>query len=310
MKEMRNYIIGILLFASSIGFAQQTPQTSFFTQNRATWNAAFTGMNEQISVNTFVRQQWLGFGLDAPRTVSLDFQYPFVDLNMAAGAAIHYDQTGPVSKRGVNLNYAYQIKDLGLNDGQLNFGIMAGGHQYVFNPSNQVVNNDGDPLLETGNQTAFYPSIGGGMFYLSSTETYRNNTNFYAGLSFQQAYETNVLVGQYNQKRISHTIFDLGSRIYGYNYMIEPSISVNLTTPEIIDVLLGVTFEMRDKFWAGAGYSSIQELALQGGYIIEDVGGRDTRLKLGVLGNIGLGEKLEDFGPGAELFIRYEFDMD
>jgi type IX secretion system PorP/SprF family membrane protein len=161
---MRNLILLIFVFSSLISVAQQTPQTSFFTQSRANWNAAYTGMNEQISVNTFLRQQWLGFGLDAPRTLSLDFQYPFVDLNMAAGAAIHYDQTGPVSKRGINLNYAYQVKDLGLNEGQLSFGIMAGGHQYVFNPSDQVVTNDVDQFLESGTQTAFYPSVGGGIF--------------------------------------------------------------------------------------------------------------------------------------------------
>jgi len=310
MKASKIIVLIIGLFITLSIQAQQTPQTTFFNDSRAFWNPAYTGVDQQLAFNTFVRQQWLGFGVNAPRLINLDFQYPFVDYNMAASGAIHYDQTGPVSKRGPVLNYAYQLKDLGRREGQLSLGVSAGAQQYVFNPSNEVLNQEGDPSLTGGSKSAFFSSIGGGFYYINSTEEYRNNTNFFLGGSFLQGYETNVLIDSINQKRVNHLILDLGSKIYGNDYLVQPSISINLSAPEIINVLAGVTFEMRDQFWAGVGYSSIQEFTIQGGYILDEVAGRDTRLKIGALANIGLGERIENFGPGMELFVRYELDMD
>ncbi len=310
MKNIKNLIFVIAIFLTIGVSAQQTPQTSFFTQSRAFWNPAYTGFGDKLAFNAFVRQQWLGFGGQAPRTILMDFQYPFVNYNMAASGALQYDQTGPVSKKGINFNYAYHIKDLGQNNGQLSLGVTAGAQQYVFDPSDEVVNNEGDPLLSGGSQTSFFPNVGGGLFYISSMDQYKNNTNFFFGASFVQGYQTNVLLDQLNQKRVSQIVFDLGSKIYGYDYSIEPIVSVNFSKPEIIDVLAGLTFEMKDKFWAGIGYSSVQEFTIQGGYIFEEIAGRDTRLKVGMLANIGLGDKLSTFGPGAELFFRYELDMD
>jgi len=309
MNSKHILIFLALIYTTSV-FGQQTPQTSFFNEGRAFWNPAYVGNDQQLTFNTYLRQQWLGFGLDAPRLIAVDFQYPFVDYNMAASGALVYDQTGPVSKRGVQGNYSYQLREIAGGDGMLSLGITAGGFQYVFNPSNTVVNSDGDPLIEGGTKSGFFPSVGGGVFYQSNTEKFRNNTNFYFGGSFLQAYETNVLVGDINQQRVSHMILDIGSKIYGYDYMVQPSLSVNLTTPEIINLLAGVTFEMKDKFWAGVGYSSVRDFAFQGGYIFDEIAGRDTRLRVGVLGTVGLGDRLEQLGPGAELFIRYELDMD
>ncbi len=306
---MKNLFIYIALLTSLTISAQQTSQTTFFNESRAFWNPAYTGFDNKVSYNGFIRQQWLGFGLNAPRSVFADFQYPFVDYNMAASGGLQYDQTGPVSKRGVVLNYAYHLKDLNDNEASLSLGITAGGFQYVYNPSKEVVLHEDDPSLLSGTKSGFYPSIGGGLFYQSSSRAFKGNSVFYFGGSFIQGYQTNVLVEEFNQKRVSHLTFEAGTKIYGYDYFWQPSISVNYTSPDIMDVLAGVVFEMRDKFWAGAGYSSVRELSVQGGYIINEIGGRDTRLRIGVLGNIGLGDKLENFGPGAELFARYELDL-
>lgn len=308
---MKNILCILACFVLVDLAAQQTPQTSFFNENRASWNPAYTGHNKLMSINGYIRQQWLGFGASAPRTLMVDYQHPFVDYNMAVSGGLLYDQTGPVSKRGVNANYAYSLSDLGDSDAVFSIGLSAGAIQYVYNPNNEVTEKEGDPLVANGNQTSFFPSISGGAFLLSSTQTYRQNTSFYVGISFLQAYESNVLVAGLNQKRTSHVVFDIGSRIYGYDYYVEPSFSVNFSNPEIIDVLAGATFHMRDAFWVGIGYSSVKELAVQGGYVLDDFNGRDTQLKIGVLGNIGItNAKVNNLGPGAELFIRYQLDMD
>ena len=310
MNKMKYISVMVILFVVLQMQGQQTPQTTFFNKGRAFWNPAYTGFDPAISADVFVRQQWLGFGSSAPRTIMADYQHNFIDYNMAASGSLQFDQTGPVSKRGVNLNYAYQVKDIGRNDAQFCAGVTAGLQQYVFDGSDEVVVSGGDPLLANSNQTAFFPSVGAGIFYQSGTRAWKNDTYLYGGLSFQQAYQTNVLLGQLNQQRVSHLIFDLGSKIYNYDLMIEPSVSVNFTEPDIMSVLLGVSMEMRDAFWAGAGYNSVGAFAIQGGYILNEISGRDTRLRLGVLGSFGTGDSWQNLGPSAELLIRYEFDLD
>jgi type IX secretion system PorP/SprF family membrane protein len=261
-----------------------------------------------MNVDFFVRQQWLGFS-GAPTTGYINYQYPFVDYNMSAGGALVFDKTGPVNKIGLQLNYAYKLKDALGDDSQLSLGISAGGHNYSFNSTNAVVNDSDDPLLGKSS-SGFFPNVGVGFKFISDIREYRADNSFFFGLAYQQAYQSNVIVSNLNQKRYSHIIFDFGSRIYNDEGYIEPSLSVNYVNPEILNFQVGAKYEMRDKFWAGLGYSSINDLNIQGGMIFDDFGSRDGKLRIGILANANISGIIQDFGPGVEFFTRYEFDMD
>jgi len=262
-----------------------------------------------MQTDLWFRQQWVGFGSSAPRTGFIGFQFPFVDQNMAAGGMITFDQTGPVSKKGIILNYAYQLKGVLSEDAQLSLGFSGGFQQYAFSSSDVLYYDLEDVLLLGDNTSAFYPTVGGGIYYLSSTDTYYENV-FFFGLSYNQIYATNVLVNSFNQERQNHIVFNIGSKIYSSNSYLEPSLTVNITNPEIIDFILGARYEMKNTFWAGLGYSSVNDVMVEGGYIIDRFGGRNGQLKLGVIGNIGIGENINSFGPGAEIYIAYMFQVD
>lgn len=305
MKKI--YIAIIAILATTTVFGQQNPYTSMFNDTRAFWNPAYTANGDDMVFNTLLRKQWVGFA-QTPTSGFVDFQYPFVDYNMSAGAQIVYDQTGPVSKTGVQANYAYKLKEIGRSDGQLSFGLSAGISNYNFNASDQVFNDDGDPLL-AGTGSAIFPNIGVGMFYISNMEEFRGDNAFYFGLAANQALETNVLINEFNQKRTRHIVAELGTKIYTYDSYFEPSFTVNYVNPEIIDLMVGAKYEMEDAFWAGLGYSSVNDLIIQGGVILPEVGGRYTEMKIGALANVGVSDNFQNLGPSFEVFVNYSFEM-
>ncbi len=299
-------LIIIFLGASYILSAQQTPYTSLFTESKAFWNPAATAYEDNIVINTLLRKQWISFK-GTPSTGYIDYQYPFVNHNMSVGGVVNFDKIGPFTKISLQANYAYKLRGLfGSDDSQLSLGISGGVQSYNYNASDEVYNDDGDPLLE--NIGGLAPTLGLGFFYTSNYEKWNGNS-FYTGLAFNQVLESSIINKLANQKRRRHIAAVVGAKVYYYDSYIEPMLSINYVNPEIIDMIFGAKYELRDAFWAGLGYSTNKNLALQGGIILDRVNGKFSRLKIGALFNIDVSQKLKEFGPGFELLVSYEFDM-
>lgn len=308
MKKLLFLFSILLLSGVAQVSAQQLAQSTFVEEAKHYWNPAATGVDENMHTSLFFRQQWLGFGSSAPRTGFVSFQYPFVDMNMSAGAIINFDQTGPVSKKGLQLTYAYKLKEILGEDSQLSLGINAGFQQYVFNPSSQIFNDIDDQLLQGSSSSALYPTIGAGIYYLSSTREYDENVLF-IGLAFRNAFTTDVLINDSNQARERHIHFNIGARVYQQNSYIEPSITVNYSKPDLVDIRAGLRYEMQDAFWGGLGYSTTNEVSFQGGVVLPEFGNRFGSLRIGGLGNFGISENLSAFGPGFEIFVGYDYNF-
>ena len=75
---------------------------------------------------------------------------------MSTGGSLLFDKTGPVSKIGLQLNYAYKVMDALGDDSQLSLGITAGGQSYSYNTTNAVVNQTDDPSLGKSGSSGFF----------------------------------------------------------------------------------------------------------------------------------------------------------
>ncbi len=305
MRQLIIFCSLIFLFFSKVN-AQQLANSSHFSETRVAWNPAFTAVGNDMIFDGFFRMQWIGFK-GAPITGFASFQYPLLKYNMSGGALLHFDQTGPVSKVGVQLNYAYKLKEVLSRYGQLSLGVSADFQQYSFNGAGEVFNDDNDGLILGGKSGVFFPSVGGGIFYTSNVREYRGNT-FFVGAAMSQIYTTEVLVNDFDQVRQSHIHLNVGGRFYNYDTYFEPMITANIVNPAIIDVLYGLKFEKQNTFWAGAGFSSARMLAVQGGVILDEFGDRYSKLKIGILATYGAGSTLSNTGAGTELYIGYYFD--
>jgi len=303
------FIVMVGMFCILNLSAQQLAQSTFVEDAKHYWNPAATGVDHNIRSSLFFRQQWIGFGGSAPRTGFASIQYPFVDMNMAAGAIINFDQTGPVSRKGLQLTYAYKLKDVLGDDSQLSLGINAGFQQYAFNVSGEIFTDADDRLLQDNSTSAFYPALGGGVYFISNTREYDGNVLF-AGVAFRDAFTTEVLINDSGQDRNRHLHLNIGTRVYQRYSFIEPSLTINLTAPEQADIRAGLRYEMKEAFWAGLGYSTNNEVNFQGGVILPQFGDRYGSLRIGVLGNIGISSDIARLGPGVEIYIGYAYDID
>lgn len=308
---MKSYIIAIILFLCMIStiYGQQLPYMSQFNTTRALWNPAATAYGTEMQAHALMRQQWLGFS-NAPRTGAAIIEYPLLDYNMSGGAALTFDKTGPVSKIGLQLNYAYKLESIFTRNGQLSAGIAAGMSQYTFDPSGSVVNEEDDPLANMARSSTFYPSVSAGLYYISNPKMYDGENVFFCGMSFSQAYAGNVLVNDRDQERYRHIFFEIGTRLFGYDSYFEPSVMLNYTSPDLLYLVLSTKYELRDAFWAGLGYTTSRDLSIQGGIILPNAGSRYSQFRIGALANYALSDQASEFGLGFEALVSYVYDLD
>lgn len=305
-RIVKSFVVLMLLSFQMMG--QQVANSTHISEARTYWNPAYTAIGNDMIFDGFFRMQWIGFS-GAPLSGFASFQYPLLDYNMSGGVLLNFDKTGPVSKLGAQINYAYKLKEVLSRYGQLSLGISANFQQYSFNGTNEIFNQPDDPLIFRNRSSVFFPSLGGGFFYTSNIREYKGNT-FFLGAAMNHIYTTQVLINDFDQERQKHFHFNVGGRFYNYDTYFEPMITANLVKPDIIDVLYSLKFEKEDTFWAGLGFSGSGIMALQGGVIMDRFGGnRYAKLKLGVLANYGVSSALANTGAGFEFYVGYNFDM-
>ncbi len=306
MKKILIVTLGLILY--DVVNAQQISHSTPIQELQHIWNPAFTAPGTKLDASVYFRKQWVGFE-GSPTTAVASVQYPFADYNMSVGGLLISDRTGPISKNGIQLNYAYKLKELINRDDQLVLAANGFFHQFSLDASSLVVRDVDDVLLTSNRQTKFIPAFGFGFAYFSNTEEYNGDNAFYFGISALQILESDLLLDAGNAARARHFYVNMGTKLYGYDHYIEPSFQVNFVRPDIITYQLGAKFELEEAFWAGVFYSSVNDVSINGGVILDEIAGRYTQLKIGALATIN-GGSLLTAGTSFELFVSYTLDVD
>ena len=214
-----------LLF--KVGSAQQLPVFTQYIFNKYVFNPAVTGTEDNFSATANYRYQWQGI-TDAPRTYILSLHGPHKFKNFGLGGALYTDVTGPTSKTGMYLSYAYHIRVA--NETKLSLGLSGGLMQYSVDGTKINLASPGDLTLANTLMTRIVPDFGFG--------AYLYNKKFFCGLS----------VPQFIQARLdfsddgTQTLSNLTSHFYlntGYTFQVnsdfslEPSMMMRYVSPVI-----------------------------------------------------------------------------
>ncbi len=164
---MKNiYILFILLAViTKDGFGQQDAQYTQYIYNTISINPAYAGSRDAISVTGLYRNQWVGIG-GAPVTQTLNIHSPIGENNkVGLGLSIVNDKIGPTQETYIDIDFSYTINTS--VEGQLAFGLKAGGHllDVNFDELNQYTNTD--VLLDNNIDNKFSPNVGVGVYYHS-----------------------------------------------------------------------------------------------------------------------------------------------
>jgi len=237
-----------------VGYAQQTPHYTLHIFNNYMINPAVTGSTKCWEAKAGYRTQWMGFE-SAPVTMFLS-AHGRLNRNKSSskasfeglGAYVIKDQTGPMSKLGGHLSYAFHFavsRKVTTSIG-LSFGIM----QYVVDAGDLKPLNPIDPAVTSSN--SILPDANAGIWTYSD--------DFFIGLAARQLLP--LTISGTEIRMIDHLYFTAG-----YRFLVNRTVSIipsaharmGLITPLQIDVAIRV--DWGNRFWIGLAYRKIDAVA-------------------------------------------------
>ena len=273
---MKNRLLfAFILVLTSLGsFAQQIENFSLLRENAFVLNPAVAGTEGWIHGVATFRKQFLQIN-QSPYTALLAMNGLIASKNIGIGGYLIDDVTGPTSKIGANVAFAYNlpIKRRYSNadpDHILSFGASVSVVQYRLNGADLLQQNPGDPLLVTSTATKIFPDATFGIYY-------RYKDNFFAGFSVPQIMGLNVNYHSANGTAAIKTTQQ-------FNVLIGGKIPFNrgkLSLDPIADFRyekgappqgdIGLRFTARNWVWIGINYRTLNYVIFEAGFNVKDV---------------------------------------
>lgn len=262
MKKLL-YISTLVFGFSLASFGQQIPQYSQYMLNDYILNPAMTGQHDYWEVKSNNRLQWIGI-TDAPRTFILSAHGPFKKYNMGMGGSVFADITGPTSRVGFYLSYAYHLKlskSLKLGMG-LSFGLL----QYRIDGTKVTLYDNGDPVFVNQMMTVYTADATFGLNL--------KHKNFNFGISLPQIIGNDLkfLENQEDpQSQLARHYMAMGGYTFHVgDFGIMPNLLVKYVFPTMPQFDAGLKFDWRDQFWIGASYRHDDAVSFLGGLSYKD----------------------------------------
>lgn len=257
------YISVLFVGFSLSSRGQQIPQYSQYMLNDYILNPATTGQHDYWEVKSNNRLNWVGI-TDAPRTFILSAHGPFKKHNMGMGGSVFADITGPTSRVGFYLSYAYHLKlskSLKLGMG-LSFGLL----QYRIDGTKVTLRENGDPVFPNQMMTVYTADATFGLNL--------KHKNFNVGISLPQLIGNDLkfLENQENpdSKLARHYMLMGGYTFHVGDFGIMPNVLLKYVHPVPPQFDAGVKFDWRDQIWLGASYRHDDAVSFMGGFAYKD----------------------------------------
>lgn len=263
MKRILLFILSIIL--TGVIHGQQLFTSSLYDLQGVFHNPSVAGVQKHGVIGASYRAMWSGFDGN-PKTATVFGSAYLPSAKIGLGGYIYSDKTGPTTRTGLQMAYAYHIPLK--NEASFSFGIEARLQQFSFDRNKlQESLGSNDPVIgSTDNK--FKADAGFGASYTGK--------NFQSGASVSQLIQTKL--DFYNGSSSLSTEGRLYRHYYfhsKYDWEVDES---NVITPNILFIYLpnaplevqgGVRLEHEKLFWIGLGYRSRQNWMLSAGVHIK-----------------------------------------
>lgn len=259
-------ILALTILVGGQSFGQQDPMFTKYMFNSLTFNPAYAGSWDHMTVGLLHRSQWVEID-GAPTTQSLTLHTPLKNERIGVGLSLINDKIGPTNTTSLNLAYAYKIP---IGSMKLSIGLQAGMENYNADWSQLELEDQGipDEAFAIG-ANKFLPNFGAGL--------YLSNDKFYFGVSSPHLVEYDLR----DSEDITTAIFARSVRHYymmtgvaiplkGKALVFKPSILVknvglfkgnskdeafrNIGAPNEFDLDLSLLFQ--ETLWVGTSFRS------------------------------------------------------
>lgn len=248
MKNLKTYLVLLLLLWMTDFYAQQDAQYTQYMYNMDVINPAYAGSRGTLSLGLFGRSQWTNVN-GGPQTMTFSADAP-VGKRVGMGLSMIADEIGPSKEQNIYADVSYTISTS--QDGRLAFGLKGGVTLLNVNLLDVVLPQTAtgdDPLFDENINEAF-PNIGAGVYYY--------NDNWYAGFSAPNLLKSEHLDKDNVYAKASEEIhyfltagfvFDLSSTL-----KLKPSFLVKAVQGAPISFDINANLLMYDRFEVGASY--------------------------------------------------------
>jgi type IX secretion system PorP/SprF family membrane protein len=158
----RRLIFILLSFLPLCMAGQVRPLTNLYNLDKLSFNPAFAGSLDAMSVTALHRNQWVGFD-DAPKNYSLSVHAPLHNERMGLGLLAEKNSVGIFRQTNLMANYAYTIE---LSKARLAFGLGFGATFYNIAWNELVASSGGDALLMNSAESAVTPNLSLGTYFI------------------------------------------------------------------------------------------------------------------------------------------------
>ncbi|MDQ6473082.1 type IX secretion system membrane protein PorP/SprF [Flavobacterium sp. LHD-80] len=290
--EKRLFILVILIsLNTSFVRGQQDSQFTNYMYNTMSFNPAYTGTRDALSVLALYRNQWMGID-GAPETINFSAQAP-VGKKVGLGINVISDKIFVVNESVIDLMFSYKV-DVSYR-AKLSLGIKGGLNIFNvdFTQANTGPKDPNDLNLSITNEIS--PQVGVGAYYYTDT--------FYTGLSVPNIIETNhfndsernIKTERLHLYYIIGKVFELNS-----NLKFKPSGLLKIVSGSPIQVDVSTNFMVYDKLTLGLAYRWDAALSALAAFQVSD------RWLIGYAYDWET-TKLSNYNSGShEFFLRFE----
>lgn len=306
MKRALSLLLPLLLLLAAPARAQQQAQYSQYMNNNYILNPGATGVEDYIDIKFSYRTQWTGLE-GAPKTYYVsgssslgkwrtttkrtlrDRRRPF----HALGGLVYRDETGPTSRTGAYVSYAYNLvlrpdlrAALGASVGMQQFAV-DGQKLRFFDPTTQAA-SAASRVLDGSVGLWVYSSS----FYvgLSSAQLLANKLDF--------SYGPNQLgEGAPGNSLKRHYFATAGVRVpLSREWSLVPSVLVKAVNPAPLSVDINAKLKYQDLLWVGVSWRAFDSAVAMVGLSYE-------QLTLGYSYDAGLSELAGYHGGSHEVLL-------
>lgn len=277
-------------------FAQQDAQYTQYMFNPLSYNPAYAGSRDAVSLMGLYRYQWAGIE-GAPRNINIGVHSPLA-TNMGAGLYLENDVIGIHNTFNVYASYAYHIPVS--NKSKLSLGLQAGIQNYTadwskIDPSD--IDDPTDPSISDGGQLGVQkklsPNFGLGAYYYGE--------RYFIGAAVPHLLKGTLDNLQQLSQREQH-YFVSGAYVFSLTNQLDlkPTLLLKAANRSPLEADINLSLLINKAIWIGAGYQTTDGMAFNTAYQFKN------GLRIGYAYDLTL-SKLANYSSGShEIMLGWD----
>jgi type IX secretion system PorP/SprF family membrane protein len=246
----KTILIAVLVFGffgTQKAVAQQDAQFSMYMFNPLSYNPAYAGSRDALSVSLLGRNQWVNID-GAPVTGTFSLHTPLKNNAIGLGLSVIQDEIGPSKNTAIYGDVSYKFKVS--KNSRLAFGLKVGLDMYSANFTGLRVVDGSDIQYTTPISGQLMPNFGFGAYWYSKKS--------YLGLTMPKLVrnEFEGITKDGVQSIQDRHLFLTAGHTIKINSVVDfiPSVLVKAVIDAPLSVDVNANFFFYEKLWVGAGY--------------------------------------------------------